>query len=652
MPQQEWSQIDDLTLAALRQLSALYPTVDSALSRIVELRSELARPRPTVHVISDIHGEFKKLKHVINNASGSVRPLVDKLFAESLDDSERKVLLSFLYYPRESFTHHIAPLSSEQQSRFIQKLLGWEFQLIRHLATQINVAGYRKVLPHPYGLIFEEIIRAQDDAQQHQLISILLSEFSGQQKQLELLRLVARVARNLFISELVVAGDMGDRGPRVDKVIDYLMRQPNVAVTWGNHDASWLAACLGDLACIATVLRISLRYRRLSQLEEGYGITMAPLERLARSIYSSDEASRFQCKGDGLRDAQLMARMQKAAAIIQFKLEGQTIRRNKHFNLEHRNLLHRIDLRRGTIVLEDKEYPLLDDAFPTIDWSDPYKLSDDEAACMERIQRSFLESQVLWEQMKFVVSKGSMYLRRDNALIFHACVPVDDEGDFSDLQVDGEARQGKSLFDALEKVVQRSLRSRDQKDLDMLWYLWSGPRSPWFGKDKMATFEGYFIEDKDTHKELKNPYFKLIHNRDFCVKVLAEFGISDPEGLIVNGHVPVKVEQGESPLKESGLAVTIDGAFSEAYGDRGFTLALDRDGIKLAQHHHFESVDEAITAGADIIPVISSIRTYPKARLVIESERAPEILSDIKLLELLIEAYRDNVVREGESRSR
>jgi fructose-1,6-bisphosphatase-3 len=443
-----------------------------------------------------------------------------------------------------------------------------------------------------------------------------------------------------------VAGDFGDRGPRIDRVIETVMHQRNVVITWGNHDASWLGACLGSEALIATVLRFSLRYRRLSQLEEGYGIPITPLERLARKVYENDPAECFAVKGKGLRDPAEMARMQKAIAIIQLKLEGQLLERNPQFRLAHRNLLRRIDPHAGTIELDGQTHPLLDTHLPTIDWANPNALSAEEAGCLQRLRRSFLQSPVLWQQMSYLAQKGAMWLRRDDHLIFHGCVPVDAHGNFLPMEIGGRELRGRALFDAWTDVVQRAVRTNDPECLDLLWYLWAGPLSPVFGKDKVATFEGYFLGDKRTHHETKNPYFELIHEPAFCRKVLAEFGCDPERGLIVNGHVPVKLEEGESPLKRSGLAVTIDGAFSEAYGDHGYTLVLEAERTLLALHHHFESVSEAIHDGADIIPSIEQLRTFSKPRTIGDTERGERLRNEIAALEMLIGAYEANAIHE------
>ncbi len=638
-------QFDAQTLIFLRALRDQFPTAEAALAAIAGLRATLTLPKGTIHVVSDVHGEYVKLKHIINNASGSLRPLVDQTFAGRLGEAEKLELLNLIYYPRETFMQQTFADAAARRD-FVRRVCGLEFEILRVLSRRYDIATMEAVFPASFRAAFRELLYGVYLERSTAYFDALLEPIMEHGRELDFLRLTARVIRNLLISELIVAGDFGDRGPRIDRVIDIVMHQPNVAITWGNHDASWLGACLGSEACIATVLRFSLRYRRLSQLEEGYGIPLAPLERLARDVYGDDPATQFACKGVGLREPLQMARMQKAIAIIQFKLEGQLIARNPQFRLAHRNLLPLIDPKAGTIALEGKTHPLLDTHLPTIDWANPNALSPEEAACIERLRRSFLQSPVLWQQMRFLAQKGTMWLRRDENLIFHACVPVDAQGEFLPMEIDGRELRGRALFDELNLVVQRAVRTNDPQCLDLLWYLWGSPLSPLFGKDKMTTLEGYFIADKHTHHETKNPYFELIHEPWFCRNVLAEFGCDPERGLIVNGHVPVKIAQGESPLKRSGQAVTIDGAFSEAYGDKGYTLVLDAERTSLALHHHFESVSDAIHDGADIIPSIEHIRTYPQPRTVADTESGERLRNEIAALEKLIAAYESNAIHE------
>jgi len=633
-------------LPLLRALARRYPTRDAVLAEIGHRKAVLTLPKGTVHVVSDVHGEDKKLKHIINNASGTLRPLVERLFEGRIDAIELQQLLAIIYYPRESYAR-FQPADPAGRQAFVLATIGREVEIIRALSQRHARRHVEKLYPPAFvGLLRELVAGREVLAGREAFQATLIEPFVRQSREIELLRAVAHVIRNLSVEEIVVAGDLGDRGPRVDKVIDFLMRQPNVTIVWGNHDASWMGACLGQEALIATVIRLSLRYRRLSQLEEGYGIPLAPVERLARAVYGDDPAERFAVKGEGVRDALWLARMQKAAAILQFKLEGQLILRHPEWELEHRCLLHRIDPVAGTVTIDGVIYPLLDTHFPTIDWKDPYALSAEEQACLGRLRHSFLESAVLWSEMTWVERHGQMVIRRDLAVIFHGCVPVDEQGRPESFPVDGAPLSGKALFDALSSKVRSAFRTRSQDDLDLLWYLWSGPRSPLFGKDRMATFETYFVADERSHHETKNPYFRLIHDADFCSRVCAVFGVDEKRGLIVNGHVPVRIEKGESPLKRSGRAVTIDGAFSEAYGDKGYTLVLDAERTSLAQHYHFESVDEAVLAGADILPIVTVIEAYDPPRKIDDTETGEELRKEIEVLWELLGAYESAAVRE------
>jgi fructose-1,6-bisphosphatase III len=646
-PSLEQSPLDERTLAYLRALSVQYPNTDATLAAIANLRAALTLPKGTVHVISDIHGEFKKLIHVIKNASGCLRPLVEQTFGQRLTAGEKLDLLNIIYYPRETYEHVQDRLPDTAARRhFLRRQTRLAIELLRQISRHYSMVAIERVFPSHYETLFRELLFGAYLSRSDDYIDSMLDQFVEHEQELTFLRLMARIIRNLLFSELVVAGDFGDRGPRIDKAIDYVMHQPNVSITWGNHDVTWMGAALGQEACIANVLRISLRYQRLFQLEMGYGIPMAPLEKLVRTVWADDLATCFSCHGKGIRDELSMRQMQKAMAIIQFKLESQVIARNPDFHLEHRNLLHQIDRQDWTVPIGDHRYPILDRNLPTVDWNDPYSLSPEEEECMAQLRHSFLQSQTLRDQMRFVEEKGAMHLVRDYNLIFHGCVPVDQAGNFLSLKVGGVEYQGRALFDALTQVVYRAFRDKKRPHLDMFWYLWCGPLSPLFGKDKISTFENYFVAEKEARVETKNPYFKLIHEKEFCRKILSDFGVNPERGLIVNGHVPVKIEKGESPIKASHQAITIDGAFSEVYGDKGFTLVLDADRTYLAQHHHFESISEAITQGADIIPKIHTMCIFNPPRRVADTSEGESIRYEIAALELLLRAYRDNVLPE------
>ncbi|GAA5508975.1 fructose-bisphosphatase class III [Novipirellula caenicola] len=634
-------------LSGLELLAAKYPNVDAAIAEVARLAAVQTLPKGAVHVISDIHGEDKKLQHVINNASGTLRPLVEEMFSGRMDADELAEFLKLTFYPAEVTERLRHTLKSpEEVKTYAARMLKSQLELLRHLVSNFSLRLASNLFPREYSELLLEMLHSPSTDRGPEFVGAMLDELVRRGRALHLIHLIGRLIRNLAVDELIIGGDCWDRGPRGDRVVDYSRRQPNVEFIWGNHDALWLGASLGNEALICTVLRVSLRYRRIGQLDEGYSVPLTPLEHLARTVYADDPATFFMPKREGMRPNEVVARMQKAAAVMQFKLEGQLIQRNPQWGLDHRRLLHRIDYRRGTIEIDGNTYELRDNLFPTVDPENPYELTSEESDCLARLKHSFLDSQKLQEQMRFMVGHGSMYLRRDECLIFHGCVPVDADGSFLPLMVDGQPLAGRQLFEGIEKVVRRAVEKSAQEDLDFLWYLWSGPRSPLFGKDRIATLERDFIADKKPHRETKDPYFSLIHETEFCDKVLAEFGMETEGGLIVNGHVPVKVEEGESPLKRSGKAITIDGAFSEAYGDYGYTLVLEPNRIVLAEHHHFESVDAAIRDGIDIVPSVQEIRVFDQPRCTRDTERGQRIRYRIEMLERLIEAYQTNRLHE------
>ncbi len=638
-------------LVQLRQLAERFPNLDAATAEIARLSAVLTLPKGTVHVISDIHGEDQKLRHVINNSSGTLRPLVEKLFANRLDAAQLQEFLTLIFYPNEVVQRlEKQPRTPEAARAFGLSTLRRLFEIVRILAARYSLKRAMDVFPAEYRELLAEVLHEPTTDRGGEFVAAIVDELARCGRLWHVIYVTVRLVRNLAIYELIIGGDCWDRGPRGDRVVDYLRQQPNVSFVWGNHDAAWFGAALGNPALICQVMRVSLRYRRTGQIDEGYSIPWTPLEHLAQTVYGDDPAVHFRPRSSGLRPDLLVARMQKAAAVMQFKLEGEMIERHPEWELGHRRLLHRIDREEGTVELDGMRYPLRDRHFPTLSQDRPYALSPEEKVCLERLRASFLHSQKLGEHMRWLVRHGSMYLRREDHLIFHGCVPVDGEGDFLPMTVDGEPRRGRGLFDSIQRLLVRVIDRPEEPDLDLLWYLWAGPRSPLFGKDRITTFERDFIADPKSHAETKNPYFSLIHEPWFCERVLEEFGVDPARGLIVNGHVPVKIEKGESPMKRSGKAITIDGAFSAAYGDYGYTLVLEADRTFLARHHHFESVESAVRDGVDIIPSISVVRTWEHPRRMSDTERGTQFRCEIAMLERLIEAYRDNDIRQDAAR--
>lgn len=638
-------------LAHLEALSLRFPTGRAAISEAASLRASLTLPARTVHVISDIHGEDIKLRHVISNASGALRLLVDEILADRLPAAEKNRFLAVLYYPREAMNHYSkAIVASGQREAWVFDTLSMQFEIVRHLRARVRRSTFEELLPWEYRELFVEL----GSGQRPEYIKQMLAGLALFDRDWGAVRAAAQLIRDLSCDELLVLGDLGDRGPRMDKVFDVLMHRPSVSLIWGNHDMLWLGANLGQEACMLTLLRFSLRYRRLTQLEEGYGVMMAPLERLARHVYDGDPAERFVPKGEGFRHATTVARMQKAVTVMLLKTEGRMIERHPEWGLDHRRLLHCVRFEEGRAVsveIEGKTHAMLDQSLPTLlpeaTGGDPYAYSPEEQACIDRLRESFTRSPRLREHMDWMVQRGGMYTTRDEVLMFHACVPVDAAGEPASLKVEGVERSGRDLMDALGSILRRVHRHRfsgEQRDADWLWYLWGGPLSPLFGKDKLATFETSFIADKEAQKERKNPYFELLHDAAFVRRIGALFGVDD-DVLIVNGHVPVKIESGEHPVKRGGNAVTIDGAFSEAYGDRGYTLVLRPERIDLCELAPFEGVQAVVEHGADLLPKVTTIREYPRPRTLAQTDAGARVQRAVDDLDALVRAYQEGEVR-------
>ena len=632
-------------------LARQFPTTSAVMAEIARLQAKLTLPKSRVHVISDVHGDDRKLRHVINNASGGLSTLIDDVFGDKLSREDKQTLLAFLYYPVEKIRRHHEQLqNSEWRLRKVKKLLRHQFLLVRHLAKSIAKDTLMNLIKDDFRDLFIALLDETSFDRDPSYVNSMIEALACYDQDIIAIHEASRLVRNIVVSEVVVAGDLFDRGERGDRVVQYLRNQPKVSFTWGNHDIIWMGATLGSEILIATVLRISLRYLRLWQLEEGYGILLSPLEKLATTVYQNDPATCFYPKRESdFLDENLVAKMHKAIAILEFKLAGPVIERNPDWDMGDRRLLHRIDYEKGTITIYGATYPLKDTHFPTIDPNDPYALSEEETTCVNRLRESFVSSQKLWEHMLFIVRQGGMSLTRDEALIFHGCLPTNSDGTFREVKVKGADYKGCALFQELEQIVRSTYRQGSHtvtSDLDYYYWLWANGNSPLFGKTNMTTFERYFLEDKNTHVETKDPYFQKIHDAEFCKKIGRDFGMTD-DVLIVNGHVPVKVSKGEDPVKKGGNAVTIDGAFSEAYGDHGYTLVMGANAIRLAQHSHFESIDNFLDCDEDMIPKLRDLRTYSKTRTLGETHESHDMEAQLCALNSLLQAYLSGEAEEG-----
>ncbi len=632
-------------------LARQFPTASAVMSEIALLKAKLTLPKRRIHVISDVHGDDRKLRHVVNNASGGLSDLVDEVIGNELSLAQKQTLLAFLYYPVEKIRRFQNELKDPTwRLRKTKKLLRFQFRLVRALASSIAKDELLSLMNEDFKTLYIALLDEVSFDRDPAYVDSMIEALADYDQDITALHEASRLVRNLVVSEVVVAGDLFDRGERGDRVIHYLINQPRVSFTWGNHDIIWMGATLGSEVLIATVLRISLRYLRLWQLEEGYGILLSPLAHLAKTIYGDDPATCFFPKRESdFADEDLVAKMHKAISILEFKLVSPIIERHPEWEMDDRRLLHRIDYEQGSITLNGEVHPLKDSHFPTIDPADPYALSDEEAICLRRLRQSFISSDRLWQHMLFVVRQGGMSLKRDEALIFHACMPTQEDGSFRETTLDDRKLSGGALFRELEQLVRQTYRQGAHavsQDLDYYYWLWAHPDSPLFGKSQMATFERYFLSDKKTHVEVKDPYFQKVHDPEFCRKVGREFGMSD-DVLIINGHVPVKLEEGEDPVKQGGNAVTIDGAFSEAYGDHGYTLVIGPNNILLAQHSHFESVNHFLDCDDDMIPKLRILRKYDEPRTFSQTHEADDVNAQLCSLNQLLHAYRDGKVTES-----
>lgn len=640
----------------LERLSDLYPTIAAASTEIINLQAILNLPKGTEHFLTDIHGEWEAFSHVLKNGSGAVRSKIEDVFGYTLGKREKQELATLIYYPKEK---------TEQVKRTEKHMEDWyKIQLYRLIevskraASKYTRSKVRKALPKDFAYVIEELITEKaelhdKESYYNEIIQTIIR--IGRTE--EFICAIADLIQRLVIDHLHIVGDIYDRGPGPHIIMDKLMTYHSVDIQWGNHDVLWMGAAAGQRGCIANVIRICARYGNLDILEDGYGINLLPLANFALRIYGDDPCTCFRRKGSERQqkaEMEMNLRMHKAISVIQFKVEGKLILQHPEFQMEERALLHRIDYKKGTILLDGKEYPLKDDSFPTIDPAAPYELTEEEEEIMERLEKAFAGCEKLQDHMRFLLAKGGLYKVYNNNLLYHGCVPLREDGSLKEVQLCGKSYRGKSLYDALEGYVRKGFFALDEQEKEqgknIMWCIWQHPDSPLFGKDKMATFERYFIEAKETHLEKKNPYYELLEKEEVVDEILEEFGLH-PEGAhIVNGHVPVKCKNGESPIKCNGKVLVIDGGFSRAYqketGIAGYTLVYNSYGLVLVAHEPFESKEAAVEKGSDIHSDYMVVKRVTERRLVGNTDIGTELKEQVADLESLLAAYRSGQVIE------
>lgn len=649
----------DMERIVLKSLARQYPSIAAASTEIINLQSILNLPKGTEHFLTDIHGEFEQFQHVLKNGSGSVRRKIEEEFGNAISSKDKKSLATLIYYPEEKL--EIVSKEEDNLEDWYKITLHRLVKLVQGVSSKYSRSKVRKLLPKDFAYVIEELITEKKEIQDkeayyNEIIHTIIRIGRAPQFIIALCHLI----QTLVIDHLHIVGDIFDRGPGPHVIMDTLLGYHSVDIQWGNHDISWMGAASGHMACIANVLRMAASYGTLGSIEDGYGINLLPLAKFALDTYGDDDCVVFNVKyGNNNEydphDLELDKKMQKAIAIMQFKLEGQVIKRHPEFLMDDRLLLDKIDYERGTILIEGKEYPLKDTSFPTIDPTDPYRLSEEEQQVMDRLQSAFVQCEKLQRHVAFLYSKGGMYKVFNGNLLYHGCVPMNDDGSFAKVKVLDKEYSGKALYDVLELHARRGFYAKDPKDRqigqDILWYIWEGPGSPVFGKNRMTTFERYFVEDKSTHKEIKNSYYRLYENTDIINSIIREFGLDEETAHIINGHVPVEQIHGESPIKCGGKLLVIDGGFSRAYHEKtgiaGYTLVCNSRGMWLAAHETFESAEVAIRNETDIVSDSIVVENFRHRMMVADTDAGKEIKETIYYLEELLEAYREGAIKEG-----
>ncbi|MDR0976551.1 MAG: fructose-1,6-bisphosphatase [Prevotellaceae bacterium] len=646
-------------LRYLQLLSRSFPGIAEASTEIINLEAILNLPKGTEHFLTDIHGEYEAFQHVLKNGSGSVKRKVNEIFGQTMRESEKKELCTLIYYPEEKLQ-----LIKAQERDIDDWYLITLNQLVRvcqNVSSKYTRSKVRKSLPKDFSYIIQELLHESSiEPNKHAYINVIISTIISTHRADDFIVALCQLIQRLTIDSLHIVGDIYDRGPGAHIIMDTLYDYHNFDIQWGNHDILWMGAAAGNDACIANVIRMSMRYANLATLEDGYGINLLPLATFAMEVYANDPCTIFMPKltfADGdynEKTLRLLTQMHKAITIIQFKLEAAIIDRRPDFGMGDRKLLHRIDRERGVLVYEGKEYELRDTNFPTVDPADPYRLSDEEQELVSKIHASFMNSEKLRKHMRCLYTYGSMYLVCNGNLLYHASMPLNEDGSFKQVMIGGKEYWGKSLLDRTDQLIRTAYfdEEGDEKNfaLDYVWYLWCGADSPAFDKSKMATFERYFVADKELSKEKKGWYYELRNRADICSKILEAFGVNQPHSHIINGHVPVKTIKGEQPTKADGKLLVIDGGFSKAYqpetGIAGYTLVYHSHGLQLVQHEPFQSRQTAIEEGQDIKSTEFVVEFTSQRMMVKDTDKGSELQAQIGDLEKLLVAYRTGLIKE------
>ena len=651
-------QYSDEHLRYLRLLSQKYQTVAAAASEVIRIEALLRLPKGTEHFMSDLHGEHEAFVHILNSASGVIREKIDTVLGTKVPAEERAELATLVYYPHQK----LPELKARQQD-----LDGWYrltllrlIDLCRFVSSKHTRDHVRRCLPQNCGYILDELLHAHfEDHDKEQYYGEIIESILRYDRADAYIVRFCEVIKRLAVDRLHIVGDLFDRGPRPDRILDSLMAHHQVDIQWGNHDVVWMGAAAGSPLCIMTVLKTTLAYNNLDTLEGGYGISLRRLERFSQNTYADSDVSRWMPHADprtASGDLTAAARMHKAVTVMMLKLEAQVIARNPDFALQGRDFLNHIDFAAGTVDYHGTVYPLLDCDFPTVTPADPTALTAGEQRILDGLVRSFAESERLQRHVQFLYAHGAFYKICNGNLLYHGAVPMTEDGAFAAIRFEGVARSGKQLFDYCDRRARQGYSAplgspARLAGQDFLWYLWCGAKSPLFGRSAMTTFERLYIADPAAHREIKDPYYRHIARADTATRILQEFGLTGAGCHIVNGHVPVRAMEGESPIKGGGRLIIIDGGFCRAYHQRtgiaGYTLVYNSRGLILRTHQPFESVEKAIHEDEDITSQSEYIYTAPQRILVRDTDEGLRKQALIRDLCALVQAYQTGVLPQG-----
>ncbi len=647
-------------LRYLRLLARDFPTVTSVTTEIINLEAILHLPKPTEHFLADLHGEHEAFRHILRNASGNIKRKVNELFAGSISDEEKKELCTLIYYPEEKLK--LVRQTGTNLNEYYSTMLNRLIVVCRNVSSKYTRSKVRKALPEEYAYIIEELMHEANDFHNRQAyLSVIVQTIIGTGRAEHFITAICYLIQRLVIDRLHILGDIFDRGPGAHHIMDALCDYHHLDITWGNHDVLWMGAAAGNTCCIASVLRLSLRDANTTTLEDGYAINMVPLATFAMEQYTDDPCTIYLPRVDEERtnftdkDIRLIAQMHKAVSVIEFKLSGQIAMQHPEWNMHDRCLMEFIDKEKGTIKIDGKEYEMKDKLWPTLDTDNPYALTPEEQDVMERLRHSFMRSERLQSHVNCLLMRGGMYAIYNSNLMFHAAVPINEDGSMREVIFDGTPVKGKELMKKVEHIARSAFDNDvDEKtrnySADFFWYLWCGPESPLFGKQKMATFERYLLTDKEVQKEPKGWYYILRDNPQICDRILDEFGVKGEHRHIINGHVPVRVGKGETPIKADGRLMVIDGGFSRVYHNRtgiaGYTLVYHSKGFELVQHEPFTSTEEAILNGTDIHGTTQIVEMMGRREMVSDTDIGRGIMIKISDLERLLAAYRKGIIKE------